>query len=270
MRVSPLLLAVCLCACNPAIDQSEKPDITNVGNQPALAIDDIAGRWRVASVDGTSLPVSSDSEQTPYLSIGPQSLGGYVGCNNFGALALYADARLAIHSWSSTAMYCGDISDRERALSELLFAHPQVQRNRERLVIKSQNHEVVLADRQAFRDEAFAPASQALTGTRWRISFIDQSEKSTSPEERYLTFTDDGWQGLASCATLFGAYSVQAGRLLVEDEIASTEQLCPEEYAALDDAFADLMRSNPRYLVGPNGELIIAGGGHVLTGSAAR
>ena len=37
----------------------------------------------------------------------------------------------------------------------------------------------------------------------------------------------------------------------------------------LDDAFAELMRSGPRYLVGPNGELIIAGGDHVLTGDRA-
>ena len=69
---------------------------------------------------------------------------------------------------------------------------------------------------------------------------------------------------------MFGIFDTRADRLLVKDEIASTEQNCSDEYVVLDDAFADLMRSDPRYLVGPNGELIIAGGGHVLKGNAAR
>ncbi|WP_227819729.1 META domain-containing protein [Aurantiacibacter atlanticus] len=233
-------------------------------------MEDIEGRWRVVSVDGISLPELAGSGQAPYLSIGPRSVGGSLGCNSFGALALYTDGRFAIHSWSGTAMYCEGIAEQERAISELFFAQPAVEQKGSQVVVRSAEHQVVLSDRQADTLETAVPASQALIGTRWRISFIDQSEKSTSPEDRYLTFTDVSWQGLASCATLFGAYLTNQGRLIVEDEIASTEQLCPEEYAALDDAFADLMRSNPRYLVGPNGELIIAGHGHVLTGGAAQ
>ena len=114
------------------------------------------------------------------------------------------------------------------------------------------------------------PVSQKLADTRWTISRIDGQTASSSPSDRHLPFSQDGWQGLASCATLFGTYAIQGDRLLVEDEIGATEQNCTGEYLALDDAFADLMRSDPRYLVGPNGELLIAGGGHVLIGNAER
>ena len=49
------------------------------------------------------------------------------------------------------------------------------------------------------------------------------------------------------------------------------DRLGPADVGRLpDDALAELMRSGPRYLVGPNGELIIAGGDHVLTGYRER
>jgi len=53
-------------------------------------------------------------------------------------------------------------------------------------------------------------------------------------------------------------------------EVATTEQNCPPDLARTDDALFELMRSNPRYLIGPNGELLIAGGGHALAGERAR
>ena len=48
------------------------------------------------------------------------------------------------------------------------------------------------------------------------------------------------------------------------------EQNFREDHAALDTAFAELMRANPHYMIGPNGELIIASKDHVLTGDRAR
>jgi hypothetical protein len=42
--------------------------------------------------------------------------------------------------------------------------------------------------------------------------------------------------------------------------------MCPPDLARIDDAFAELMRSNPRVLIDADGELSIQGGGHVLAG----
>ena len=274
MRLLPALCLIALSACAaPSDGNAPEAEPAKVADRPARDVpplDAVEGRWRVVSIDGEALPDTLADGQVPQLSIASDHLGGNIGCNSFGALALYADGRFATHSWSGTAMYCAGLAKQEQALSELFFEHPALARQGGRLSIRSARHKAVLDYLGPPADASFNPASQQLSGTRWRISFLDRREDSSSPQDRFLSFTDDGWRGLASCATLFGTYRRKGNRLMVDDEIANTEQLCPPEYAARDDAFAALMRSDPRYLIGPNGELIITGGGHMLTGGRTQ
>ncbi|MEH6759216.1 MAG: META domain-containing protein [Parasphingorhabdus sp.] len=236
----------------------------------APSIIDFEGQWRVVSIDGETLPANLRDGKPPQLSLARTSIGGNLGCNSFGALSLYVDGRIAAHSWSSTAMYCGDISEQEQALSGLLFGHPTVTKEGNELRIHTSDHEVILADRSVLGPFSPDPAPQTIAATRWRINFIDQKEASSSPQDRILEFTTTGWRGLASCATLFGTFKRSDDRLIIADEIGTTEQNCRADHASLDDRFAALMRSDPHYLVGQNGELIIMGGGHVLTGGRAE
>lgn len=271
MRALAVLALSLLAACGAQPDgpPGPNPDTADAAPSPVLAIDEITGRWRVVSIDGDAPVKRGGGSGEPYLSITQNSVGGSIGCNNFGALTLFADGRFAAHGWGGEARYCNGIAEREQALSELFFSRPQVERTGNGLRIRSKEHEVILADRGPPERESFDLPAQTLANTRWTISFLDRSEASSSPDDRVLTFTKDSWRGLASCATLFGTYRREDNRLIVGKDIATTEQNCPPEYAARDDAFADLMRSDPRYLIGPNGELILAGGGHYLTGGEA-
>ncbi|GMM94519.1 META domain-containing protein [Qipengyuania sp. MTN3-11] len=274
MRRFALLLMAALCACHPASD--DPADSRSATNVPDLAV--IEGSWRIVRIDGEPLPVS---KPVPYLAFSADAAGGSVGCNAFGGTALYTEGRIAVHSWGGTAMAClGRVGDWEAVIGELFRAYPQVRVSGDTLSLRSRGHVVELTRMESetgqsrspdpMRIPVANPPGQALADTDWVIRAIDGETASSSPDERHLRFASDTWQGLASCATLFGTYETGDGRLIVDDEITITEQNCPGDYIALDDAFADLMRSGPRYLVGPNGELIIAGGGHVLTGDRAR
>ena len=270
-------MAAALCACHPASDDqaADPADDRSAPTIPGLA--EIEGSWRIVWIDGEALPVS---EPAPYLAFLADAAGGSVGCNAFGGTALYAEGRIAVHSWGGDAMACaGRPGEREAAIAELFRAYPQVRLSGDTLRLHSRDHVVELTrlDSETGRSRSpdpmripFAPPpSQALADTEWVIRAIDGETASSSPDERHLRFASDTWQGLASCATLFGTYETGNGRLIVDDQIASTEQNCRHDHVALDDAFTELMRSGPRYLVGPNGELIIAGGGNVLNGDRA-
>lgn len=278
MRSWVSLLAAFLCACNPAPDKAAGPDVGEDIDRHVRSLGDIKGSWRVVSIDGEALP---ETAEEPFIAISSDAIGGSIGCNAFGGLALLSDGRIATHSWGGDAMGCpGRLNQQEQAISELFLSNPQVLLENDQLEIRSSAHRLTLTRMAGSNDlgrspdpmriPVVGPVSQKLTGTRWTIRNIDGKAASSSPDDRHLRFSQDGWQGLASCATLFGTYAIQGDRLLVEDEIGGTEQNCTGEYLAIDDAFADLMRSDPRYLVGPNGELLIAGGGHVLRGSAER
>jgi heat shock protein HslJ len=97
---------------------------------------------------------------------------------------------------------------------------------------------------------------------------MNGTEKAVDPTNRYIRFSPGGWQAQIACATLSGTWRREGDRPVIGELIATTEQLCPADLAAIDDSFVALMRTNPRYLAGEMGELLIAGGGNALT--AAR
>ncbi|MBU2408311.1 MAG: META domain-containing protein [Gammaproteobacteria bacterium] len=278
MRLPVILLFMALAACNPQADEQADKAVTEADRETVPALEDITGRWRVVSLDGETL---SAAESEPYLAFSADAAGGSVGCNRFGGMALYAGGRIAAHSWGGDAMACIDPQGEwENAIAELFRAYPQVRLSGDNLRLRSREHvvELMRADGLGPLDRSPDPmripvpdlVSQDLANTEWTIRALDGETESSSAIDRHLRFYEETWQGLASCATLFGTYRREGNRLIVEGDIASTEQNCSPEYAALDTAFAELMRDDPHYLVGPNGELIIAGDEHVLTGDRAR
>lgn len=227
----------------------------------------IEGRWRIVSLDGQPSAPPREEGKAPSFSFSPHTFGGTVGCNSFGGLGLLADGHYAVHSWSSTLIGCPDEQGRqERALSELMFARPRVIPLGEgRLRLEGGGHAVEIERTGSHEGRPYGSAP-GLAGTSWRIVMIDGQEASPAPTGRLLQFGEGTWQGIASCATLSGTWRQEGDRIRVGEQIATTEQLCPPDFARIDAAFAALMRSNPRYVVGPNGELLLVGGGHALAG----
>jgi heat shock protein HslJ len=256
--------ALVLAGCSAADPETRK----RAGPTPPSDLD---GRWRILSVDGAPLAGSADAERPPTVVFRGHQFGANVGCNQFGGLMLLADGHLAVHSLASTQIGCPDeVGRQEQTLGRLFLGRPRLVAAGDRLRLESPGHAAEL-QRLGPDDQApmrYDPAD--LSGTTWRIVAVDGLDASTTPAGRRLRFESGAWQGLAACATLSGTWRAQGDRIIIGPEISSTEQACPEALVVIDGAFAALMRSNPRYLVGPNGELLMAGDGHALAAEAQR
>lgn len=265
------LVAVSFVSCSPQ-EQSGPTARDDVAQDSQLAPAGMFGRWRILAIDGKPPVGRADRERTPYIGFFENTAGGTVGCNSFGGLGLLADGRYAIHSWSGTAIGCpGALGDQEQAVSELFRARPAVTvRGDNRLFIKSEEHSLELERSGPNQGPPVPAGSNELTGTNWQVVMMDVSEAADDPKNRYLRFLADQWQATVSCATLNGSWKREGNRLIVGDQIGTTEQNCPPRFARIDDAFAEMMQADPRFLVGPNGELLIAGGGHALTGDRSN
>ena len=278
MRKLACLLLMGLAACNPQADEQAGNAAADAAIEETPALADITGKWRIVSIDGEALPTA---ESEPYLAFSADAAGGSVGCNRFGGTTLYAEGRIAAHSWGGTVMGCSEPQATwENAIAELFRAFPQVRLSGERLRLNSGDLEIELSRADGTQPPVRSPdpmripmpgaVSQDVVGTKWIIRAMNNRTASSKSGDRHLQFDVDTWKGLASCATLFGAYQVVGNRLSVDEQISGTEQNCREDQAALDDDFAELMRADPHFLIGSNGELIIASKDHVLTGDRAR
>jgi heat shock protein HslJ len=230
------------------------------------------GRWRILSVDGQAPAPRPVHPRAPVLSFTDHSWGGTAGCNSFGGLGLLADGHYAVHSVSSTLIGCHDLAGRqEQAISDMFFARPRVAFvGEDRVRFESPSHRVELERIGPNQDPPPPRGRPELRDTSWRVLMMDGEPASATPAGGMLSFGDGEWQGTVSCATFSGSWRREGDRIAVGERIATTEQLCPPDRARIDARFADLMRSNPRYLVGPNGELLLAGAGHALTGGRAE
>lgn len=274
--VAALVAMWCGACAPPDADPPPEDDATGRRSESRLTdtselrLADLAGRWSVLSIAGEE-PATPPGREA-WLGIDAQRIGGSIGCNSFGALALVVDGMLATHHWVGTAIGCSPpLGDQELALGRILGSRPRIARTGpDSLGIVAGEGRIELAYLGPYDEPPIAAGSPPLTGTTWRIVLLDGSEQAVDPATRYLRFDAGTWQGLASCATLSGSREEAGDRIRVGEQVATTEQNCRADHAALDTAFAQLMRSNPRYLVGPNGELLIAGGGHVLVGGRAE
>jgi heat shock protein HslJ len=271
MRVRSILAAMAMamalsvsCSSEGTASAGEPEGVRKGG---VVAPEDVEARWRVTAVDGR--PV--EEERNAHLSFRPGRFGGSVGCNGFGAPGLLADGHYAISFWSSSAMACpGRLAgDQEQAVSELMFSRPKVERlSGEALRFSGGGHSMELSYLGPNDKAEDSKEPVDLTNTLWRAIMMNGREKAVDPTNRYIRFSANGWQAQIACATLNGTWRRDGDRLLIGEQIATTEQLCPADLAAIDASFVALMRTNPRYLAGEMGDLLIAGGGNALT--AAR
>jgi len=270
--------------CGPATNRSP-PGPTAATSTPPLAPitglrpADLLGSWHIESLDGVALPAAGqprDEGRTPRLAFTRTGYGGTVGCNWFGGLGLLEDDRYYAAPGPQTAMACGELTAREAAVTALLAAAPRITvAAADRLTLNDGARTLILR-----RDPAVPPAEPAaatadppwLAGTHWQIWTIDgrPPPPTSDPSGPTLRFEADGWSGRAACATLMSGWRQQGDRIVSIGPVATTQQACPPAQAAVDSALAALIQAGPHVLTGPNGEILIAGGGHWIFGERAR
>jgi heat shock protein HslJ len=122
------LLTALAAACTASTPDSAPSAVTSgtpsIESEPSRV--DLPGTsWELTYVDGRAWPVGDQREVT--LSFSRERLGGFNGCNEYGARWRLAGKRLAVGRYLSTMMGCaGDAAWVEGRIFRILSASPVV------------------------------------------------------------------------------------------------------------------------------------------------
>jgi len=114
----------------------------------------------------------------------------------------------------------------------------------------------------------FSDTPALLAGTEWMIGVVD-GRGLEQAERRWLRFEADHWTLAGPCGGRDGAWR-QGGDRIEARPAPVVTQACGADAAAIDSRLATLIASNPRFVTGPNGEILIGGGGHWAAGERPR
>lgn len=256
---------------DPAIAAASAPP----GRTPEFA--ELAGAWRIATVNGTvavAMTEDGGSKRTPSLSFGTPLYGGTTGCNFFGGVGLLEGDRYFTAPGVSTLIGCGDMTAQEDSITAVLDASPRVSLAADGIVTLTNGQQRL----ELVRDQGIArrtdPSGSSGLLTNKTVTFRALDGRAVVPpgttDLPKLSFAGSVWTGRAACATLSCGWRQGKGRIVPVGDMTTTEQLCPPASAAIDGVLAALMKAGPRYAIGPNGEVLIAGGGHWLVGRIER
>ncbi len=225
------------------------------------------GRWIITSFDGkkpSALQEDSGGQRNPEFTFGPNGYGGTSGCNSLGGLGVLKGDRYYTAIGPQTVMGCfGTVLEQEKALHELFRSSPKVSLSGDDLMtLTGGGHKIMFEKKLGLvGEEQFDPL--LLAGTRWLILSIDGQYQTArnQADRRPLSFDAKSWQARPICARLSGKWA-QSGWNLNFGATTTNKQGCAQNETVQDTAIRELFASNPKFSSGPNGELLIAGGGH--------
>jgi heat shock protein HslJ len=273
--LAALALGLTACAPSPeapdlrptAIEAAPPPPVGQLEQPPSLADADLEGRWRILSLNGQ--PPQGSGERIPYLLFSPGAYGGSTGCNSFGGLGVLDGDRFYASPAGQTAIGCGALTAQEDAIIGLVTSSPRVSIAADgTLTLAGGGRTMALR-----RDPAGAAGPPAtavpalLAGTIWTIAGVDG--QWLQDQRRTLRFEADRWSLSGACGTSGGIWRQSGDRIDGRPDPIVT-RACTADAAALDDRLKALLAARPRFATGPNGEILIGGGGHWATGERPR
>ena len=113
-----------------------------------------------------------------------------------------------------------------------------------------------------------APFISSSSSTRFQIHSVDGTFLTPrSQTDSRLAFDALEWHATPACAALSGKWR-QEGWTLRASNIVVSRANCGNEGIAIDDAVRAVLAANPHFTIGPNGEFLLAGDGHWITGAS--
>lgn len=274
MRNVTFLLAIgALAACGGADPaNTAKPDGEEARGE-AGAIDRTAleGNWIIAAFDGEPpVPVSQDgSHRAPSITFSQTGYGATAGCNALGGIGTLHGARFYTLPGAQTVMGCiGPLLAHENILDAVMRASPVVTMAADGGMTLSGGGRRLTLRRDANNSAQPDQPAPLLVGTRFQIHSIDGTylDPRSQTDNRPLAFDALDWRATPACAMISGKWR-QEGWTLRASDIAISRRNCGNDGADLDNAVRALFASDPHFSVGPNGEVLIAGGGHWIAGA---
>ncbi|MCC2978258.1 META domain-containing protein [Sphingomonas sp. PL-96] len=284
-RPVAILALSLLGACGGVKDPTPmpKPVLARAPNPAQSAsIDRVAleGRWPITAFDGRP-PAAADhagaSSRAPSFTFTRTGYAATAGCNALGGIGTLHGARYYTMPGPQTAMGClGGLAEREIMLGTVMRTSPTIMTVAEgEIQLSGGGHRLTLRrDPQAITPSA--DTAPMLAGTRFQIQSVDGAvlEPRGGTEDRPLGFAAEDWRAKPACGTVSGKWR-QDGWTVRATDIVVSQEGCGASGSTTGSVVRELFASQPNFSVGPNGELLVAGGGHWIaaerdTSAAAR
>ncbi|MCW1431603.1 META domain-containing protein [Novosphingobium sp. JCM 18896] len=265
------LAAAILAGCSPTSDpvppQNSRSDASGTPASTA-APPAFEGRWIITAFDGKPSASAPEGNRRPTdLSIMPSNYGANAGCNSLFGIAVFHEGRYYTQPGPPTLLSCGEIVNAQEAvLSRVMRASPAVIfAGDSGATLQGGGHSLSL--RRVSDDKApVTNAAPMLKGKRIELLAVDgrylpQSRQITSS---FIDFDDEEWRATADCGTLSGTWR-QSG-WVIEASSKSASKDCGAD-SVIDAGIRSALSSHARFSMGPNGEFIMAGSGHWISGA---
>lgn len=261
-RLAPLLLAVAACSSPPAPSAAPEP-----------APPGLLGQWRIVALDGRA-PVVGHEGRPPVLTFDEHGYGGYAGCNAFGGQGLAHEGHFYGGFALSTAMACGAPFDgQETAVQRLLGSAPRIEwLGSDRLALTASGQRLELARTGPLPADRFVVAPIPLIGTAWSFGALDGRaiEMPGARSGPALTVEGDRFTLETPCLTTEGSWAQTGPGAVILSPDRRSARSCNPASRGQSEAWVQAMRGPLRYGNGPNGEILLAGGGHWMVGDLVR
>jgi hypothetical protein len=234
---------------------------------------DLLGQWRIVALDGRD-PVVGRAARPLVLTFDEQGYGGYAGCNSFGGQGLAHEGRFYGGFATSTAMACGAPFDaQEMGVHRLLGSGPRIEwLGPDRVAFVAPGRRMELTRAGPVPAGRFVAPTLALTGTAWTFGALDGRaiEMPGARSGPVLTVEGDRFTIETPCLAAEGSWSQTGPGAAVLKPERRSARACNPASRGQSEAWLAAMRGPLRYGNGPNGEILLAGGGHWMVGDLVR
>lgn len=269
MRYPLCLSALTLLGCTPVTNDHEgtsnRSDSANGEQINGTKADSKKLRgssWRIVSINGA--PAASFNKEHPAtLEFGNSDARGSSGCNQYGGIYLQVNTKLYFGDVISTQMGCP--GKQEASLFTLFFGPIDVSFDADgRLHLVRDATEVILTRNEtcANCDERYQKAP-SLSGTKWKIETINGKVpvglNAKANTDRYrVSFTDNEVAYQAGCNSFNAPYQRKDNQFFRAKLVNMTAMECLGAEGEEDSAVDAVFGSNPVFVIGPNGDMILA------------
>ena len=254
-------LAFAACSAPPPSAASSR-SAEAAPDAPAPAAPSLHGRWRILEVDGRPPQTMGAAPRAqPEVAFGPGAYGGSSGCNSFGGHGLLVGDRWFADAPMATQMACGPLDAQESAIVQVLSGGPTLAwQGADVAILRTPAHSLRLGRSGPAPERGPADPSPLIAGSRWEIHALDGRpiDLAGARQPARLTLEADRWTLETRCETRSGPWRQADGAVVIEPGRAE-RRACPAGAAAAGAALAEALQGRLGYVVGFNGELVLAG-----------
>ncbi len=263
--VAGAALALAACSAGAPAEKAQPPHSPQAAAAPSLY-----GRWQIVEVNGA--PARSHSaENRPSVTFEPGRYGGSSGCNSFGGNGLLVGGRWFAEPPMATQQGCAELDRQESTIFDLLSGGPSVAIEGEGALLRTAAGSLRLRRIGPASDKGGARPPQLMAGTRWELNALDGApvDPRRGGVPARLTLEADRWTLETPCGAREGPWRQLEGAVELGAG-APTARPCTAELARRVEALAGALTGRLDYVVGPNGELVLANGRNWVTGGSDR